>query len=68
MQAHPARGEEHTDLLQGESDGSQLSDQQLMTQKPEMISGVFLGTLFIVMTFNQEVNERRVIPNTTQVH
>ena len=38
MQDHPARGEVHNDVLQGESDGSQLSDNKRVTQKPEMPS------------------------------
>ena len=44
------------DVLQGESDGSQLADNKRATQKPEMISGVFLGIIFIVITFNRDLN------------
>ena len=56
MQDHPARGEVRNDVLQGESDGSQLSDNKHVTQKREMISGVFLGIIFIVITFNLDWN------------
>ena len=44
------------DVLQGESDGSQLSDNKRVTQKPEMISGIFLGITFIVIRINLVFN------------
>ena len=55
VQEDPARGEVRNDVLQGESDGSQLSDNKRVTQKSEMISGVFLGIIFIVITFNLDL-------------
>ena len=56
MQEDPPRGDVRNDVLQGESDGSQLSDNKHATQKPEMISGVFLGIIFVVITFNLDLN------------
>ena len=56
MQNHPARGEVRNDVLQGESDGPQISDNKRVTQKREIISGVFLGIIFIVITFNLDLN------------
>ena len=56
IQEHPARGEQHNDILRGESDGSQPSDQKTDDCEPEWISGVCLGITFIVITFNPELN------------
>ena len=56
MQDHPARGKVRNDVLQGESDGSQLSDNKRATQKPEMISGIFLGITFVVIRIDQVFN------------
>ena len=49
FQDRPLRGDEHNGVLQGESDGSQPSDQQTDDTEAQTISGAF-----IVITFNQE--------------
>ena len=36
--------------------GLHFQTNKRMTQTPEMISGVFLGTIFIVITFKKELN------------
>ena len=59
MQEDPGRGEVRNDVLQGESDGSQLSDNERVTHKSEMISEVFLGIIFVVITFNLDLKSIR---------
>ena len=65
--APPARGEEHEDDLQGESDGSQPIDTMMDESEARNDFGSSEEKLhFIVITLN--LAQGRIIANTTAIH
>ena len=57
IQEHLARDEEHNDVSQGESDGSQPLDQQADdVESQDDFWSIYVKHILIVITLNQELN------------
>ena len=71
IQEHPARGHEHKDVLQEESDGSQPSDPQTDDTEARIgfwsISGNHLYCHHVQPSIKTFCSKRKLIPNTTQI-
>ena len=58
IQEHPARGEEHNDVLKKKSNESQLSDEQTDDVEARDDFWCMSGTIVIIVTFNRELDPR----------